>query len=200
MLEHLNFRELLQRWLPLQLLLLEYFTLAASQIFAMLMPNKWYPISTTDAVVLTHNWYIYIQGSLEFCNSNTLFTRNITGSRTQRDWHIADAATLLEAWGWREEIFNHPGWRGPVETTTLLGQWKMKRDSPAAKVAQPETSVLAEKGNLKVCSTSCTSPSCRACSCVGDGSHRNATALKLTAMAMPSFSPWLPWFPRQETF
>lgn len=55
MLEHLNFRELLQRWLLLQQFLLEYFTLAASQIFAMLMPNKLYPISTTDAVVLTHN-------------------------------------------------------------------------------------------------------------------------------------------------
>lgn len=134
MLEHLNFRELLRRWLPLQLFLLEYFTLAASQIFAMLMPNKWYPISTTDAVVLTHNWYIYIQGSLEFCNSNTLFTRNITGSRIQRDWHIADAATLLVAWGWREEIFNYPGWWGPVETMKLLGRWKMRR------AQQPERS------------------------------------------------------------
>lgn len=40
MLEHLNFRELLQRWLLLQQFLLEYFTLAVSQIFAMLMPNK----------------------------------------------------------------------------------------------------------------------------------------------------------------
>lgn len=104
MLEHLNFRGLIQRQLLLQQFLVEYFTLAVSQIFAMLMPNKWYPISMTDAVVLTHNWYVYIQGSLEFCNSNTLFTRNTTDRRIQRDSHIADAATLLVLWVWREKI------------------------------------------------------------------------------------------------
>lgn len=117
MLEHLNFRELLQRWLLLQQFLLEYFTLAVSQIFAMLMPNKWYPISTTDAVVLTHNWYVYIQGSLEFCNSYTLFTRNTTDGRIQRDLHIADATTLLVLWVWREEITMRDGqkqWRPQI--------------------------------------------------------------------------------------
>lgn len=128
MLEHLNFRALLQRWLLLQLFLLEYFTLAVSQIFTRLMPNKWYPISTTDAVVLTHNWYIYIQGSLEFCNSNTLFTGNITCSRTARDWHRAGAATLL----YREDISNC---LELAETSKFLGPWKIR--SPAVKVKRP---------------------------------------------------------------
>lgn len=180
MLEHLNFRELLQRWLLLQQFLLEYFTLAVSQIFAMLMPNKWYPISTTDAVVLTHNWYVYIQGSLEFCNSNTLFTRNTTDGRIQRDLHIADAATLLVLWVWREEITNYAGWSETVETTNFLRQWKIRRDGPAVKVnwLSQKPSCSRETGSLKVFNTSRISLSCRDCNCVGDGSHRNATALK----------------------
>lgn len=134
MFEHLNFRELLQGWPLLQQFLLEYFTLAVSQIFAMLMPNKWYPISTTDAVVLTHNWYVYIQGSLEFCNSNTLFTRNTTDSRIQRGVHIADATRLLVLCGRKEGISTHPAWSGPVKTTNSVGQWKIQRRGPAEKV------------------------------------------------------------------
>lgn len=101
---------------------------------AMLMPNKWYPVSTTDAVVLTHNWYVYIQGSLEFCYSNMLFTRNTSDSRIQRDSPTADATTLLVLRVWRGESTNYPGWSGTVETMNLPGQREVRRDGPAVNV------------------------------------------------------------------